>query len=336
MEDNKKNYLSLCFNDQGKLEVKEMKYDFDTVPKDHFLIDVKYSALHNFDIYNLESGGKFGPLGAEGSGVIVKAGEGCDNSLVGQNVCFTPKLSHDQSGTYSQLTAKHKDNVYPVGDLDLKKSAFLIGNPRTAYYQFKTFVIDKGVKSVLQDVGSSALGKMITSLCIKHGITILNIVRKAENLKFLEDVGSKLNYNSKDPNFTTSINNAIKEHQPTVYFSYLGGKFPSTLFEKLPRDSSMIIMGNITNSKMSGFSSIDFIFKGKIIETFDEPYHVAQLPLEEVNKAMKEIIESVKIGDQHYVTNIIKEFYLFEEFEDAIKEYKANQSRGKVVFRLTK
>jgi NADPH:quinone reductase-like Zn-dependent oxidoreductase len=327
-------YLASIINSPRKTEVKEFEQDLTNIPKENYLIAVKYAGLGHFDLQNLESGGQLGPLGIEGSGVIIQAGEGCDRSLVGQNCTFVPKVFEEKTGSYCQLTIKHKDNVIPVGDLDLKQAAYLLGNPLTAYYLFEIFIRERNVKCVLQDVASSALGKMTISLCLKNGIKILNIVRKSENIKLLEEIGATLNFNSSDPNFNSSIFNAIKEHKPTLYLSYLGGRIPSVLFEKLPNDSSMVIVGNVTNTMMSGFSSLDFIFKEKKIETFAVGKHMQQISSEKLRFAINAIIESIKNGENNFVTSITKEFYLFEQFEEALKKYNENQSEGKIIFKL--
>ena len=173
---------------------------------------------------------------------------------------------------------------------------------------------------------------MITKLCIKNNIKIINIVRKDENFKLLEDIGSGNNLNSNSKEFAKSLEGLIKEINPDIYLTYQGGNLPSRVFDKMPYDSRMVCIGNINNEKLNGFSTTDFIFKGKTIEGFQVFDYMKEISKEQKEDLINYVKNSLANGECEFKTNIHKEFSL-KEYSEAFELYKNSSSLGKLILK---
>lgn len=273
-------------------------------------------------------------LGCEGCGVVIALGKNCDLSLLGKRVAFLADY-HDplQILSFAKFSIVNKNSIVVLSDkIDFSQGAYILANPLTAKGMFSEIILKSKNKAIVQDTASSSLGKMITKICLKHGIQIINVVRKDENFKLLEEIGSKFNLNSNDKNFLSSLENYVKQLNPDLYISYQGGNLPSRVFDKMPFDSKMVSCGNINNEKLFGFSTTDFIFKGKSIEGFQILNYLKEISDQRKKELYDEVLKSVEAGEPELLTQIYKE-YALEDFEKAYEDYKANSSLGKIVFK---
>lgn len=214
-----------------------------------------------------------------------------------------------------------------------------MANPVTAHILFNSII--KKHKSIVQDTSSSSLARMITKLCRKNGIKIINIVRKDEYVNEFD-----ITFNSNSTNFWDNLSKAIKdEPSPSLYITYQGGNFPSRIFDRLPNNSTMCCCGNINSELLSGYSSTDFIFKGKTIIGFQVINYMAEMTEEEKQVVYQNIIEDFSVAYSNnvnsdgnalensiYFTRISKEFSM-QQFDEARKFYDSNMSKGKIILK---
>lgn len=327
-------FKGLVLHGVNDVRYEEMSYDFDNLDKDLVLVKINTAALGPYElgfvIGRLKMPGNIVTnLGVEGAGVVVKAS---DSELVGKRVAvFVTGIDHKTVRTFAEYAVVHKDSIVELPDnVDDNQGAYIMANPVTAYCLFSQ-VISKH-KAVVLDTASSALGKMIIKLCVKNGIKIINIVRRDENIKMLNDLGSNYTFNSNSSDFWQNLSAAIEELHPSLYVTFLGGGFPSQIFDKLPKKATMCTCGNINNELLSGFSSTDFIFKGKIIIGFQVLHYLAEISAEEKAKIYKSILDDLASGDKIYYTDIAKEFPL-NQWDEARKYYESNMSKGKIILK---
>jgi len=171
-------------------------------------------------------------------------------------------------------------------------------------------------KVIVQDTASSAIGKIITKLCVKNGIKIINIARKQEHIEAMQKLGSSYSLNSASDNFFTDLQSAIDSLNPSLYVTFQGGNFPSRVFERMPNETVMCSCGNINNEKLWGYSTTDFIFKSKTIIGFQIFNYFPEMTKQEKEKTFEEILESAET----YSVNIVKEYDL-NEFQQAKEDY---------------
>jgi hypothetical protein len=70
---------------------------------------------------------------------------------------------------------------------------------------------------------ASNLGQMLNKICIKDGIALVNIVRKAEQAEILRKIGAKYVVDSSSPAFMKELTDALAETGATVAFDAIGG-----------------------------------------------------------------------------------------------------------------
>jgi NADPH2:quinone reductase len=64
---------------------------------------------------------------------------------------------------------------------------------------------------------------MLNKFCQKENIPLLNIVRRAEQVKILQDEGAKNIINTSDANWLDQYKEAIKTHGFNMLFDAIGG-----------------------------------------------------------------------------------------------------------------
>jgi NADPH:quinone reductase-like Zn-dependent oxidoreductase len=106
--------------------------------------------------------------------------------------------------------------LYPdSADYDLMASSFI--NPLTVCY-FWHLLKQQGTKAIVQDAANSSLGKMFINLCKANDIQTINIVRKEEQVKQLQDFGAEHVLNSSDEDYEHNLERLVSELKPQAFF----------------------------------------------------------------------------------------------------------------------
>ena len=157
------------------------------------------------------------PAGNEGAGTVVAAGDGdLAKSLMGQRVACVP------GNAYSQYCIAAAQMCLPLGDCSSEDGASAFVNPMTALGFVETMKMD-GQSAMLHTVGASNLGQMLTRICTEDGIGLVNIVRKGDQAKLLNELGSTHVVNSSDDDFMTQLRSAIDDTDAFYGFDPIGG-----------------------------------------------------------------------------------------------------------------
>src|SRR3954454_20752938 len=127
-------------------------------------------------------------LGAEGVGSVVAVGEGVDTARIGERVLIVPTL---EQATWRERTILDERNAVPVdADGDPLQLAMLGINPLTAYCLLHRYVELAPAAWVAQTGASSATAGYVVALAKHAGLRTLNVVRRADSVKPLLDVGA--------------------------------------------------------------------------------------------------------------------------------------------------
>ena len=81
----------------------------------------------------------------------------------------------------------------------------------------------EGHKALVHTAAASNLGQMLNKICIKDGIALVNIVRKAEQAEILHKIGAKHVVDSSSPTFMSDLMDALAETGATIAFDAIGG-----------------------------------------------------------------------------------------------------------------
>jgi NADPH:quinone reductase-like Zn-dependent oxidoreductase len=158
------------------------------------------------------------PVGNEGAGVVVKAGASKEaQALLGKTVATFG------GAMYAQFrTAKASDALVLKDGTTAAEGASCFVNPLTSLGMVET-MRREGHKAIVHTAAASNLGQMLSKLCAKDGIPLVNIVRSAEQEKILRDIGAKHVCNSTASTFQDDLVKALVETKATLAFDAIGG-----------------------------------------------------------------------------------------------------------------
>ena len=158
------------------------------------------------------------PVGNEGAGTVVAAGEGeYAQSLIGRTVAV---MGGGMYGEYRAVDAMmalplHEGNTAVEG-----ASSFV--NPLTALSFLETMRLE-GHTAIVHTAAASNLGQMLNRICQADGVELVNIVRKQEQEDILRGMGAKYIVNSSKDSFMPDLIDAIHETGATLGFDATGG-----------------------------------------------------------------------------------------------------------------
>ncbi|MCH2098577.1 MAG: zinc-binding dehydrogenase, partial [Pseudomonadales bacterium] len=178
------------------------------------------------------------PVGNEGAGVVVAAGEQAQG-LVGQRVACVP------GNAYSQYCIADAGMCLPLGDISSEDGASAFVNPMTALGFVETARMENQ-GAMLHLAAASNLGQMLVKICKEDGLPLVNIVRKQEQVDLLKGLGAEHVVNSSDGDFMDQLRAAIDATDAYCGFDPIGGG--SNV------DACFKAMEQVAAGKMSEFS----------------------------------------------------------------------------------
>ena len=156
------------------------------------------------------------PVGNEGAGTVVAAGAGGEE-LVGKTVAVIG------GGMYTQYRKAKLTDLLPFPDgVTAREGASAFVNPLTALAMVETMRAE-GYTALVHTAAASNLGQMLNRICIADGVSLVNIVRSAEQAKILHDIGAKYVVDSTSENFRDELVDALAETGATLAFDAIGG-----------------------------------------------------------------------------------------------------------------
>lgn len=157
------------------------------------------------------------PVGNEGAGTVVAAGDGAmAQGLIGQRVACVP------GSAYSEYALAEAQMCLPLGDLSAEQGASAFVNPMTALGFVETARME-GHTAILHSAAASNLGQMLNRICREDGVALVNIVRKAEQAALLREQDAAHVVNSAEEDFTAQLRAAIDATGAYLGFDPIGG-----------------------------------------------------------------------------------------------------------------
>jgi len=158
------------------------------------------------------------PVGNEGAGVVVAAGTSeAAQKLVGKTVAILGGAMYSQ---YRVIKAAQCLLLHPGTTPAEGASCFV--NPLTAIGMVETMKLE-GHKALVHTAAASNLGQMLSKLCNKDSIGLVNIVRKPEHVKLLKSIGAVHVCDSSQPTFMDDLTDALVATGATLAFDATGG-----------------------------------------------------------------------------------------------------------------
>jgi NADPH:quinone reductase-like Zn-dependent oxidoreductase len=158
------------------------------------------------------------PVGNEGAGTVVKAGSSpAAQALMGKLVAVASGSMYSQYRVAKAVEAL----VLPAG-ITATQAASCFVNPLTALSMVEV-MRREGHKALVHTAAASNLGQMLNKICQKDGVSLINIVRSAEQANLLKEIGAKIVLDSTSPRFMPDLIEAVAATEATLAFDAIGG-----------------------------------------------------------------------------------------------------------------
>jgi NADPH:quinone reductase-like Zn-dependent oxidoreductase len=160
--------------------------------------------------------GKRLPVGNEGAGLVVAAGEDAQ-ALVGKRVACAG------GGMFAEyrLVDARQCLILPDGaPAELGAASFV--NPLTVLGFVET-MRGEGFTGLIHTAAASNLGQMLVKVCAEDGIPLVNIVRKPEQVALLKGLGAEHVLDSSAPDFLPRLIEAIEATGARLAIDAIGG-----------------------------------------------------------------------------------------------------------------
>ena len=157
------------------------------------------------------------PVGNEGGGIVVAAGDAAGEALIGRSVGIFG------GGTYADYRVVPRDRLAPLPEgASPRDGAAIWVNPLTALAMVETME-HVGAKAIVNTAAASSLGQILQRLCAQDGIPLVNIVRRPEQAAILRALGAVHVLDSQSPAFMAAMIEAFAAVQATIAFDAVGG-----------------------------------------------------------------------------------------------------------------
>ena len=155
-------------------------------------------------------------VGNEGSGVIVDAGVNAKD-LIGKTVGLAG------GSMYSQYRCVPAASCLVMDDgTSSSEAASSFVNPLTALAFIETMKMENHT-AIVHTAAASNLGQMLVKICKADSVSLVNIVRKQEQVDILKNIGAEHICNTSDPDFMETLVTALIATGATLGFDATGG-----------------------------------------------------------------------------------------------------------------
>lgn len=263
--------------------------------------------------------------GIEGSGTVVGHGKGLLARLrMGKRVACTS--SSGRGGTWAEYMVTSADKTVPLPhDISFAEGASSIVNPLTAL-AFLKIIREGRFKSVVNTAAASALGKMMVRLLKREKITLINIVRRENQVDILRDAGAEYVLVSSAPDFAEEFSNLSNKLNSKIILDSVGGALASLLISESPPGTRLISYASLSGDNIS-IDPKELLQQNKSVSGF---YLGRWLSTQKLTATLKNIAMVKRLISSELSTKIAARMPL-SDINNAIKQYRENLTTGKII-----
>lgn len=186
---------------------------------------------------------------------------------------------------------------------------------------------------MIQDAACSSLAKMFINLAKEKDIQVINIVRREEQVRHLQELGVEYVLNSEEENFDEKLEELIDLLQPHAFFDCIGGKTAQRIFLKMPLNSTMYISGILDQEAKLEFQCMDLFRKSLSIVCLTLVHFLTKVLTPEEKQTYHDwIVHDISDGGEIFGSNVVKTYPL-TEIEAAVEASREYKSEGKVILK---
>jgi len=266
--------------------------------------------------------------GLEGSGTVVAAGSGLFPRLrLGKRVACSPP--HGGDGTWATYMLTSAMNVAPLPKkISSEQGAMMLVNPMTAR-AFIQLAREGKHRAMVNNAAASSLGKMLIRSTRKEGIPLINIVRKEEQVKALKELGALHVLNSNSETFNEELSRLAKELNATLILDAVTGSQSSILLNAAPAGSTLIAYARLSGEPITADAGSLIREEKKIIG-----FQLGNWLQSKGLLFKLSFLRSVKRQLAGELSSQISRTYPLEHAGEAIAQYRAHMSDGKILLKI--
>ncbi|HQX10325.1 MAG TPA: zinc-binding dehydrogenase [Thermoflexales bacterium] len=264
--------------------------------------------------------------GFEASGLVVAAGaDAAAQRLLGKRVAALS--GGDNDGAWAEYMLASAALCVPVpDDIDDEAASTLIINPYTAW-ALVDLARAAGTKAIVQTAAGSALGRMIQRLAATHGICVINVVRRPEQVAELLEADMGPTLSSIDANFDINLATLCKNMDARLAFDAVGGALTGQVARALRPGGRVIVYGGLSGEEPR-IGVDQLIFRDKMLEGF---WLSSWLPSRSTDELAQLAVEIPALARDTLSTDT-RARYPLGRFREALADYAGHMSGGKVLF----
>lgn len=324
-----KTYKAVLFNGLDKpfqLVEKEMPQP----QKGQVLVKMAACPINPSDLSFLGRGDRrLKPLplvpGFEASGTVVASGGGfLANYALGKRVGVVATQEFD--GTWAEYFLTSAKTVIPLHkNVSLEQGAMSIVNPMTVYV-FVELARQHKVNTVVNTAAAGQVGRMLLRWAAKKGVTVINIVRRPEQVELLKSMGAEYVLDSSQPGFEEALVELCHQLDARLAFDAVAGELASKLFTALPDSSTLYNYGNLSESPIELFN-MRLVAENKVLRGF----YLANWAQEQSVLRSLMVANRVQKEMALFFKSEVQARFPLSQVREALDLYQNNMTAGKVL-----
>ncbi|WP_282021258.1 zinc-binding dehydrogenase [Ruegeria faecimaris] len=290
------------------------------------LIRLRASSVNPSDLHFIK--GEYGqprvkgsPAGFEGCGDVVATGAGAEG-LQGQRVAFM--ATH--SGAWAEYALTDAQMCIPLRpDISDDDGSAQIVNPMTAMAMVD--LARQAGDAFIVSAATSQLGKLMCSLGRDLGLKPIAIVRRAETVAALKELGAHEVVVTSDPDMLQKFSALSKELKPRVFLDAVADQISEQIFCAMPKGARWVCYGKLSPELPKLTQTGQLIFMGKKIEGFWLTQWMTATPREDVVRVVAEV--QARFADGRWKTDVSEKLTLKNVMSGLVDALQ--KSDGKVI-----
>ncbi|MBM1689834.1 zinc-binding dehydrogenase [Sulfitobacter geojensis] len=294
------------------------------------LVKMTLSPIHNHDLWTVRGNYGYTPElpgaigGTEALGTIEAVGEGVDEAMIGKRITIA-----GIHGSWAEYFTAPATGVLPLPDvISDTVGAQLIAMPFSAISLLETLKAKKG-DWIVQSAANGAVGKIMTVLAKSRGINLVNLVRRPEAVKELEDMGIDNVLSTSEDGWMDKARALIGKAGAVSAIDSVGGDLSSDLVDLLGLDGELVVFGTATGAPMP-LSSGALIMKHITVKGFWGSRVSGDMDPDERKRLITELVTLAATGE---LTLEDGGTYPIDQVTDAMKAALTPGRAGKVMLR---
>ena len=263
--------------------------------------------------------------GNEGSGVVLASGGGfMAGRLNGKRVaCFARE---GMGGAWADYMVTDASFCVPIGNnIDLEQASMALINPLTALAFIN--IAKKGKHpAFLNTAAASALGQMLIKLANRHGIPLINVVRKESQVELLKSKGAIHVLNSSDRRFIKNLNELSHTLHARLFFDAVGGPLLGQLLMAAPHGTTILSYGRLSSEPCTIEPGALILHRKNINGFFLRDWMKSRNLIQVLRDIRK--VKSLLKSDMH---TDIKMRSSLSQVNEALETYKSEMTGGKIL-----